>query len=116
MSNTKKAEVSLVLTKALLEVAKVGSMGSEVYGRFDWQENPLPRSKHLDAAFRHLIEYNSGNRKDIDKDCPECNTQTCKKHSGLSHLAHAAWRVLALLEYEIQGIGIDNIFSGYKND
>lgn len=112
MSN--KAELSLILTKSLFEVAKVGSMGSELYGRYDWQEKPLDWSKHLDAAFRHLMEFSSGNRKDIDKDCPDCSEKICKKHSGLSHLAHAAWRILALLESETQGIGKDDLFKGYE--
>lgn len=108
-----KPRASLIFTKAQLEVAKVGTMGAIVYGDQDWRNNPLPWSKHMDAAIRHMLDYNNGIRKDIDLNCPDCNSNKCEKHSGLSHLAHAAWRILALLDYEIHNVGNDDLFRGY---
>lgn len=109
-----KPRVNLVFSKAILEVAKVGTMGAEIYGDHDWRNNPLSWDQHLDASLRHLLEYNNGNRIDKLDTCNECVDNTCKKHSGLSHLAHAAWRILALLDYELNGIGEDTLFKGYK--
>lgn len=113
---SQKARASLVLTKAFLEVAQIGTMGAEKYGDQNWREEPLIWSKHLDAAIRHLADYNNGNRVDFDKNCAECIKGTCKNHSGRSHLAHAAWRILALLDYELNGAGEDDLFKGYKKD
>ena len=107
-----KPRVSLIVSKALLEVAKVGTMGAAKYGDHNFRKG-MKWSLMLDAAFRHLIRYVSGERRDIDPNCDGCKSKNCKDHSGLSHLAHIAWNILALLEYEIEGVGEDDLFPGY---
>lgn len=94
-----KPRVSLVVSKAWLEVAKVGTMGANKYGDHNFRKG-MKWSRLADAAFRHFILYISGERVD--------------KESGYSHLAHIAWNILALLEYEIDGIGEDDLFKGYE--
>ena len=42
-----------------------------------------------------------------------CTGQRIDEESGLSHLAHIAWNALALLEFEVEKIGEDDIFKGY---
>lgn len=96
-----KARVSLIVSKALLEVAKVGTMGAEKYGDYNYRKG-MKWSRLADAALRHFFSYLSGERID-----PE---------SGLSHLAHVAWNILAMLEYELDGVGEDDLWKGYKKD
>ena len=96
-----KARVSLTISKADLEIGKVGTMGAAKYGDHNFREaNGMKWSRLADAGLRHLIYYLSGDRKDDE--------------SGLSHLAHAAWNLKALLEYEINNVGIDDLFKGYN--
>lgn len=97
--NQGKPRVSLIMTKALMEVGKVGTMGAEKYDDHNWRGG-MKHSFMMDAAFRHLLKYNNGERVDDE--------------SGLSHLSHAAWNILALLDYEMNGIGEDDLFKGYK--
>jgi hypothetical protein len=94
-----KARVSLIVSPALLEVAKVGTMGAKKYGDYNYRLG-MKWSRLADAGMRHFISYLSGERID--------------EESGLSHLAHVAWNVLALLEYEISGTGEDDLWKGYK--
>lgn len=68
---------------ALRLVSDVGTFGIQKYSRGSWKSVPEARRRYLDAAFRHLLA-------DGDTD-PE---------SGLPHLAHAAWCLLAILQFE----------------
>jgi hypothetical protein len=95
-----KPRVGLILSKALLEVAAVGTFGAQKYGDHNYRKG-LKWSRLIDAAGRHLLYYMSGERKD--------------KESGLSHLAHIAWNILTLLEFEIEGAGEDDLWKGYEN-
>lgn len=83
-----KPRTGLVLgafSRALTEVAQVGTFGAEKYSDNGWLEVENGEQRYRDALFRHLLAPD-----DTD---PE---------SGLSHLAHAAWNVLAILELEIR--------------
>lgn len=95
-----KPRMSLILTQAVVEVAKVGTMGATKYNDQNWRQG-MKWSRLLDAALRHLTQYNNGDRID--------------KESGLSHLSHAAWNVLALLDYELNTVGEDDLFRGYNH-
>lgn len=94
-----KPRVSLLSSDAILEIAKVGTMGAEKYQDHNWRKG-MKWSRLMDAAERHLLDYNKGERID-----PE---------SKLSHLAHVAWNFMALLEYELNNVGEDDLFKGYK--
>lgn len=97
-----KPRVSLVMmSRALLEVAKVGTMGAEKYGDHNFRDG-MEWSRIVDADLRHLLEFLSGNRIDDE--------------SKLTHLAHHAWNALTLLEYELNNVGTDDLFKGYKKD
>lgn len=96
-----KPRVSLIVSKALLEVAKVGSMGAQKYGDYNYRGG-MKWSRLADAALRHFFSYLAGERVD--------------EESGLSHLAHVAWNILALLEYELDGVGEDDLWKGYNKD
>lgn len=108
-----KARVSLIFTKALLEVAKVGTKGAKKYSDHNWRGG-MEWSRLLDANLRHLLEFNAGNMLDIDPNCKACQRYKCKDHTGELHLAQAAWNNLALLEYLVANIGTNDLWKGYK--
>lgn len=94
-----KPRVGLIMSRAILEVAKVGTFGAAKYGDHNYRKG-LKWSRLVDAALRHFVAYLAGERLD--------------KESGLSHLAHVAWNILTLLEFEIEGAGEDDLWKGYE--
>lgn len=61
----------------------VGQMGAKKYGRNNWKKSKKEDMHRYEAALlRHLMAYKSGEKLD-----PE---------SGLSHLSHALWNLVAL--------------------
>lgn len=89
----KLAQLGAVDPNALMEVAKVAGFGAEKYDRYNFLKG-YPWSLSYDAMQRHLHAYWSGQVRD-----PE---------SGLPHLAHAAWHCLALLAFQVRGLGTDD--------
>jgi hypothetical protein len=78
-----KAGVLADFSLALLEVAKVGTFGAKKYSRGGWQSVPDGIQRYGDAMWRHLL---AERHEAYDKD------------SGLLHIAHEAWNLLAELE------------------
>ena len=66
---------------ALIEIAKVGTFGAKKYSRGGWQS--VESERYFDAKWRHSLDRR---HEEIAFD------------SGLMHLAHEAWNVLAELE------------------
>lgn len=64
---------------ALLQVAEVGTFGAKKYARGNWLKVENGVERYSDALWRHLLQHG------VD---PE---------SGIDHLAHAAWNILALI-------------------
>lgn len=80
-----KPRVSLLMGYAIEQVMLVGEFGAKKYGDDNYRAG-MAVSKYLNAAFRHaFIEFLF---KGIDNDA----------ESGLPHLAHAAWNLLAACE------------------
>jgi hypothetical protein len=74
---------------ALAEVAKVSKAGNDKHNPGEplhWARGKS--TDHADSAVRHIME-----RGQLDPD------------TGLSVLAHAAWRVLAMLQEELEAKG-----------
>lgn len=81
-----KNRVGLVLggfSKGLFEMSKVGTFGANKYTANGWKTVPQGIDRYEDAMLRHWLAYKSG--------------ETCDPESGLPHLAHCAWNVLAVL-------------------
>ena len=81
-----KIRAGLVLgdfSKALEEVAKVGTFGARKYSPSGWKTVPDKEERYYDALWRHLLQ-------DAYAKCDE--------ESGLDHLSHAAWNILALIQ------------------
>ena len=70
--------------KALLSVSEVGTFGAAKYTDNGWKSVPDGRKRYEDALYRHLL------------------AEGADEQSGLPHLAHAAWNLLAMLELEQQ--------------
>lgn len=87
-----RADLTRLPWKALAIVAKVIESGDQKYHQGDWIMAPerVDGRRDLASALRHCGEFIEG--KDVDED------------SGLSPLAHAAARLLFLLEREARGI------------
>lgn len=69
---------------ALLEVAKVGTIGAAKYTRGGWREVPDGFNRYTAAMLRH---YLAEDREEIDDD------------TEMYHCAQVAWNALARLEY-----------------
>ena len=81
-----KPRWSLLPFKALQEVVEVLTFGAKKYAADNWKHVPQAQERYIDAAYRHLADWNSGEKKD-----PE---------TGKSHLAHAICCLLFLLWFE----------------
>lgn len=89
-----KPRVGLVLgafASALMEVAKVGTMGAAKYTDDGWLSVPNGVSRYDDAGLRHTLKRLAGEELDPD--------------SGLLHAAHEAWNALAVLELMLRERG-----------
>lgn len=87
-----RADLTHLPFRALAIVAKVIESGDRKYQAGDWIMAPqrIDGRRDLNSALRHIAEFIDG--KDVDED------------SGESPLAHAAARLLFLLEREARGI------------
>jgi len=91
-----KPPMSLMPVQALQAVAVVMQRNQKPVGKYDRYSirEGGSWSSLLDASFRHLGEFQE--RHDLDQD------------DGLLALAHAACDVLALLDWQIRGVGTDD--------
>jgi hypothetical protein len=90
-----KGRISLLPGRAIESVMQVGEFGSKKYGDHNYRGG-MPVTKYLDAAYRHAFVQWLFKGEDNDAE------------SGLPHLAHAAWNVLAALEQMLLKPELDN--------
>ena len=74
-------------SRALEEVAKVGTAGAKKYTRGGWQSVDNGPQRYLDAMWRHLLK---SNQEAVDAD------------TGCLHLAQVVWNALASLELSLR--------------
>lgn len=79
--------------RALQAVAEIATYGANKYARSSWRTVPNAIERYTDALHRHLLD---SNLVDLDGE------------SGLPHLAHAAWNVLAVLEMTLGEWAVEN--------
>lgn len=82
-----KPQWSLVPFKAMTQVVDVLTFGARKYAPDNWKKVPDARRRYIDAAFRHMSIYVSGEKND--------------KETGKSHLAHAICCLLFLIAFDI---------------
>ena len=81
-----KPDWSLLPFKAVSETVEVLTFGANKYGPDNWRIVPNAKKRYLAAAFRHIVAYATGEKKDSE--------------SGLSHLSHALCCLMFILELE----------------
>ena len=82
--------------KALREVAFVQLYGAQKYGDFENYRKGMEITRNASCAIRHIADFMDG--QDLDSE------------SGCNHLAHAACRLLFILENIAEGTAIDDRF------
>jgi len=87
--STGKPQMWMAPWYGCLEVARVAEHGAGKYGPLDWEEGQS-FSTVLNSAMRHLLK---AMRNPLARDT----------ESGLLHLGHAAWNILALLDFVERG-------------
>lgn len=71
---------------ALTKVSQVGTFGANKYTADGWKSVEDGYNRYENALMRHLLKYWQG--EEIDNE------------SELTHLAHAAWNLLAMIEFK----------------
>jgi len=74
---------------ALGAVADVTTFGAEKYAPSNWLHVHGAKDRYADALFRHLLAWAGGEEAD--------------EESGMLHLSHAAWNIMAIIELEMRG-------------
>lgn len=80
-----KVDFALVEPAFIAEVAKVMTLGSVKYGRFNWKIKGMDYTRVMAALLRHAYQWLGGEDKD--------------KESGCSHLAHVACNCMMLMHW-----------------
>ena len=75
--------------RALIQVAEVGTYGAKKYTAHGWLTVPNGIERYEEAMMRHWLKEKAG--EDTDPD------------TGLLHLSHICWNVLAILELTLRG-------------
>ncbi len=88
-----KPGMELLPWGALAAVARVYDYGAERYAPNNWRRG-MSWGRMTGALMRHMSAWHEGEDKDPD--------------TGLSHLYHAAFCILSLVEFERSGFGQDD--------
>jgi len=96
--NTNKARYDLIEPFALEELVKVFTRGANKYADRNWEKG-MKWSTMLASMKRHVAAFENGEDFDFDPNCETCKTGNCVNHTGLYHMAHAAWNCMALVSY-----------------
>lgn len=96
--NSNKLRHDLIEPFAIQELAKVFTKGAIKYEARNWEKG-MKWSNMLASLKRHINAFERGEDFDFDSECKDCQEGECKNHTGLYHIAHAAWNCLGLLSY-----------------
>jgi hypothetical protein len=91
--NTGKLRYDLLPPDAIEELVKVYTMGSLKYAARNWEKG-LSYMDTVACLKRHLAKFEMNEDKDAE--------------SKLHHTAHVVWNALALLTFQLRGIGNDD--------
>ena len=93
VKGVKSARLDLLPYDSLWQIALIYGFGAQKYAERNW-EHGYEYSKSFGALQRHLALWFHGEENDAE--------------SGLPHLAHAGWHILALLAFTGREIGTDD--------
>lgn len=86
--DSQKPRPSLLPFDSIEEILKVLEYGAQKYAPDNWK-HVVPRSRYIDAAFRHMFQWQAGENND--------------QETNISHLAHAATNLLFLIHFQLNG-------------
>lgn len=89
-----KNMLDLIPLEWIWGLGEVLTQGAEKYAIRNW-ERGMKWSKMIGCGLRHVVKFACGERYD-----PE---------SGCHHLLHAAWNFLALMSYDLRGVGENDL-------
>ena|ERR1035437_1106545 len=92
--NSGKVQLELIPAEWTWALAMVLTRGAAKYAPRNW-ERGMKWSYPVGCALRHIAKFVCGERYD--------------KETGCHHLAMAAWNCLALMTYDIRGIGENDL-------
>ena len=98
----RKAGLSCVPSRPLMELGVAMLEGSLKYGSFNWRHAGVKSSIYYDAAIRHITAYIEG--QDIDPD------------SGLSHITKAIACLVVLRDSQMIGNVVDDRPPSHKDN
>ena len=99
--NRGKNKMELTLPEWDWALGDVSTKGSFKYEEWNWLLG-MKWSAMIGCAKRHLAKFEAGERYDGDRFDAEKGT------TGCHHLAMVAWNALALMTYDIRGLGEDD--------
>jgi hypothetical protein len=99
--NAGKNRMELTLPEWDWALADVSTKGSLKYDPWNWLEG-MDWSSMIGCMKRHLAKFEAGERYDGKEFNKELGT------TGCHHLAMVAWNALALMTYDMRGIGNDD--------
>lgn len=99
--NEGKPRWDLVPMDALQEIVEIYSYGASKYAPRNWEKG-MPWMGCYASLMRHLSDWVRG----IDFDGTP--GQADETHSGRLTMAHVAWNAIALLTFQLRGIGLDD--------
>ena len=99
--DTGKLRLDLIPPEWIEALAAVLTVGAVKYAPRNWEKG-MAWSKVYGPLMRHVLAWLKGERDDPETKC--------------HHLAHVAWNALALMVYEMRGLGEDDLNRGRKQD
>jgi hypothetical protein len=97
-----KPPLAYLPSAALREISMVQEYGARKYGTTDNFRQGMEVRRNLSCALRHIYEYLDGN--DLDNE------------SGRNHLAHAACRLMFVLQNIKDGVAVDDRYRKDKKN
>lgn len=94
-----KTRVDLIPPEWMWALGSVLGKGAVKYEDRNWEKG-MAWSRVIGPLLRHVIKFISGERYD--------------KETGCHHLAMAAWNCLALMSYDVRGIGENDLVGEMK--
>lgn len=92
---SKPSQLGLIDPVALIELGNVAGFGALKYDKFNYLRG-YDYSLSYNAMMRHMNSYWAGEDTDPETDC--------------HHMAHASWHGLALVSFDLRGLGNDDRF------
>lgn len=97
--NSGKNQLELIPAEWIWALGSVLTAGAKKYAPRNWEKG-MKKSILVGCIMRHLMKRICGEIYDSETEC--------------THMAHVAWNALALMSYDIRGIGEDDLIGNME--